>query len=345
MVKNNKAVARWLFICCFMVAVMVNLGGVTRLTESGLSMTGWKPVTGWLPPLDEIQWHEEFVRYQQSPQYQKVNMGMSVDEFKGIFWLEYIHRLVGRCVGLLFLIPLVYFAAKKAIDKKLALGLGGIFALGGIQGVVGWMMVSSGLKDDPRVSQYWLAFHLSMAFIVFALLFLVALRQNNKNESLSSFDVPSTLKNLSLFITLLIFIQVIMGAFVAGLDAGLIYNTFPLMDGSFMPDGLFTMQPKYINIFADIKTVQFTHRIIAYIVAATIVLFWILSRKVNLCGRRKWAIWALLAMVFIQFGLGVLTLIHAVPVALASIHQMGALLLFAISLYVNYTLWRKGKAV
>lgn len=326
----NKKIAIWLFFCCFMVALMVGIGGVTRLTDSGLSMTGWKPVTGWLPPLNESQWMQHFNGYRQSPEYKFINAGMSLDEFKGIFWLEYIHRLAGRITGLVFFIPLLFFIGKRAIDKSLGFKLFGVLCLGGFQGVVGWLMVSSGLKDAPHVSQYWLAFHLCMAFILFSILFLMGLKRyiGDKKYMVN----PKGLDKFSRFVTALIFIQVFWGALVAGLDAGLIYNTFPLMEGALIPDELFVLPAWYMNFFDNIKTVQFTHRCLAVFLSLVIFIFWLKARRTPIYKAANLLMLVLVA----QFTLGVLTLIHVVPIHLASAHQMVALLLFAVSLHINY---------
>jgi cytochrome c oxidase assembly protein subunit 15 len=338
MQNHNKAISYWLFACCVMVAVMVIIGGLTRLTGSGLSMTGWEPVTGWLPPIGDVAWNAEFARYQQSPQYLKVNSHMGVEEFKGIFWLEFIHRLIGRIAGLVFILPLIYSATKRMVSKGLAIRLSSIFILGGMQGTIGWFMVKSGLKDDPRVSEYWLAFHLSTAFIIFAILFLVALWQRYKDDNRPAHR--HNLANFSIAITILIFLQVVMGGFVAGLHAGFIYNTFPLMDGKLIPNGLF---PYPASVFEDIKTVQFIHRMLAYVVVGSIIALWLKSRAIP-AGNIKNAINALFVMVLVQFCLGVLTLLYVVQTSLASIHQAGALILFTISLYTNYALvYKRGE--
>ncbi|MDA0781961.1 MAG: COX15/CtaA family protein [Rickettsiales bacterium] len=328
--SNNRKIALWLFVCCFMVAMMVGIGGVTRLTESGLSMTGWKPVTGWLPPLTQSHWLEHYEGYRKSPEYKHINYGMTLDEFKGIFRLEFIHRLAGRITGLVFFIPLVFFIYKRVIDKKLALKLTGVLFLGGFQAVVGWLMVSSGLKDTPHVSQYWLAFHLCMAFILFAILFLMGLGRYMGNKQL--LINSKGIKKFSYFVTALIFVQVFWGALVAGLDAGLIYNTFPLMEGAIVPKGLLEVEPWYINFFDNVKTVQFTHRCIAIFLSLVIFVFWLKARRTPIYKVSN----LLLFILIIQFCLGVLTLIHVVPIPLASAHQMVALALFAVSLYINY---------
>ncbi len=315
---------------------MVMIGGITRLTESGLSITEWKPVTGFLPPLNEIQWAREFELYQASPEYNKVNIGMNLEEFKSIFWLEFIHRLVGRTVGLVFFLPLIYFWRKKQISSVFAAKLFGIFSLGGLQGVIGWYMVKSGLKDIPYVSHYWLAFHLSTAFVIFAMLFFIALGRQLSNRSLPKSS--SIIRRISIIVTIAIFIQVILGAFVAGLHAGMVYNTFPLMDGRFIPTGLFELTPWYRNLGENVTTVQFEHRIWAFCVVGLIVYLLFLARKNQISGLPFKFICSLVVMVIIQFSLGVATLLNAVPVPLASIHQMGALVLFALSLCVNCVL-------
>ena len=255
---------------------------------------------------------------------------MNLEEFKGIFWLEYIHRLAGRITGLVFFIPLMFFIYKKAIDRAFALKLTGVLFLGGFQAVVGWMMVSSGLKDAPHVSQYWLAFHLCMAFILYSLLFFMGLgRFVGDRQFLTS---SKGIKKFSYFVTALIFIQVFWGALVAGLDAGLIYNTFPLMEGYLIPNGLFEVEPLYINFFDNVKTVQFTHRCLAAFLSVVIFAFWLKARRTPIYKSANF----LMLILVLQFSLGVLTLIHVVPIALASAHQMVALVLFSISLYINY---------
>lgn len=333
-IKQNRPVAIWLFICCFFIFLMVGIGGLTRLTESGLSITQWKPVSGTLPPFSENAWQEEFSHYQKSPEYLKKNIGMSLEEFKGIFWLEFIHRLVGRITGFVFLLPFIYFLAKGRIGRNLALNLGGVFALGGMQGVVGWYMVKSGLQDAPHVSHLWLAFHLGMAFIIYGLILWAGLALLDKKRESAPLVEAGLLKNMALFLPILIFIQVILGAFVAGMHAGLIFNTFPDMNGQFIPDGLFIMSPLPLNFLENATTIQFTHRIIAYFVTVYILIFCLFSRKFNLTNTSRYAIWMLAIIVVMQVTLGILTLLLHVPIALASLHQMVALVLFTFSLVV-----------
>lgn len=327
----QKQIKIWLLICCFMIFIMVVIGGLTRLTNSGLSMTRWEPVTGFIPPFNETAWQEEFDSYKQSPEYEHINYGMDLHEFKEIFWLEFIHRVFGRLTGFVFLIPLIYFIIKGAIDKKFAMKLGGVFVLGGLQGLIGWLMVSSGLKDVPYVSHYWLAFHLFTAFFIFTLIFLLALSLD-KNEA--SRNISRGFKLYSLFIPVIILIQVVFGAFVAGLDAGLVYNTFPLMDGKIIPDEIFMMTPWYANFLENIPAIQWLHRMFAFFVTGNILIFWALSRKYDLNYSATCAIKLLVVFVAVQFGLGVLTLIYSVPVLLASAHQAMAMVLYTCSLFV-----------
>lgn len=316
---------------------MVAIGGLTRLTESGLSITEWKPVHGIVPPFSEGAWEEEFSKYKLSPEYLKKNMGMSLEEFKGIFWLEFVHRLVGRITGFIFLLPLIYFLSTKQISKNLGLKLFGIFALGGFQGVVGWYMVKSGLQDAPHVSQYWLAFHLGMAFLIYGFTFQAALNieKNKVVEKSTSGERFHPLLILSNLILLLVFIQVMLGALVAGMHAGLIYNTFPDMDGKFVPSGLMVMLPWYINFFENATTVQFTHRISAYLITLLIITLWVSSLKFNLTNKLRYAISFLPIVVVVQITLGVFTLLHNVPVVLASLHQVFALVLFSLVIFIN----------
>lgn len=347
-VKNAHArkLAMWLFACCFMVILMVFIGGLTRLTDSGLSMVHWKPATGFIPPLSDEAWQQEFAHYQESPEYKKVNFWMDVHDFKRIFWFEFGHRVLGRITGLVFFIPFLFFIYKKMIPKKLTIPLFGIFCLGGLQGVIGWYMVQSGLVDDPQVSQYRLVVHLSMAFLLYSAMFLlgVSLWSNGKGYKGLSIKNNAT-RRFSLCITLCIFLQIIAGGFVAGLDAGKAYNTFPLMDGDWVPGDMYNMKPVMRNWFENITTVQFNHRLLAVFVTILIVAYWlfvrIMSKKSDTYLDSKvrsdqFYAHIMLAVVLIQMMLGIATLLFVVPVVLASLHQMGALALLSVSLFINY---------
>jgi cytochrome c oxidase assembly protein subunit 15 len=343
-------IALWLFACAFLVFLMVAVGGVTRLTESGLSIVEWKPVSGALPPLSESAWQKEFGAYQTSPEYLKKNSGMGLQEFKGIFWLEYLHRLLGRLVGIVFMLPYLFFLFKGAFTRRQAWGYAGILLLGGLQGVVGWYMVKSGLVDNPRVSPYRLMAHLGMALLLFALLFIQAHRVR-KPEWLRNPVFGETgpaerrYFRFSLLITGLMVLQILLGALVAGNHAGLVYNTFPTMDGQIVPDGLMARQPATVNFFENPTLVQFDHRIGAYLLTFFIVFFWWkLRRVVKISFATRLASNLLIYFVFVQFLLGVFTLLYHVPVTLASLHQINAIMLLAVSLFINQHLYAKVRA-
>lgn len=266
-ILQNRTVAVWLFVCVLMVFLMVVIGGLTRLTESGLSMTRWQPVTGIFPPTTETAWEEEFASYRNSPEYRHKNIGISLHEFQQIFWLEYIHRVIGRVTGLVFLLPLLWFWWRKQLTAGQPRRLSGIFLLGGLQGLMGWYMVKSGLVDDPRVSPYRLTAHLLIACLIFSWIFWEALkcwygeRQKGCGSALGKWVVAAVIG------------QIALGGLVAGNDAGLTYNTYPLMDGDLVPSGMFLLEPWYLNFFENVTMVQFIHRWFAW-VAVLLVVFW-----------------------------------------------------------------------
>ncbi len=335
----RRQIAVWLIVCCAMVFATLVVGGVTRLTHSGLSIVEWQPLIGVIPPLDLAQWQEVFLKYQQTPEYQHVNHGMSLDEFKAIFWWEYVHRLVGRGIGLVFLLPFVYFVAARRIDRVLAPKLVGMFVLGGLQGAMGWYMVKSGLVDDPRVSQYRLAAHLGLAFLIFAAMWWVALDLlARRAQTAVTADGLRSLRRFAAALAALIFVMVLSGAFVAGLHAGLAFNTFPLMNGYVVPPDILLLEPWYVNFFGNIATVQFDHRLIAWALAFAVPWFWMRSRTADLAPRARLACNALLVVLALQIGLGIATLLHMVPVPLAAAHQAGAMILFGTVLWVNHEL-------
>jgi len=302
-----------------------------------LSMVEWQPIVGTFPPLDEAQWLEVFDKYQQTPEYQRVNRGISLEQFKGIFWWEYFHRLLGRGIGVVFLLPLLYFVARGQIDRSLAPGLLGIFLLGALQGVLGWYMVKSGLVDNPRVSQYRLTAHLAMAFLIFAAMFWTALGMLAPSVEDASARQPR-LRVYAFGLTGLIFLMVLSGGFVAGIRAGLAYNTFPLMNGNVVPSEYFMLEPWWRNLFSNMAAVQFNHRAIAWLLFLLVPLFWLVSRRLELGSRARLACNALLVALAVQITLGISTLLLSVPVALASAHQAGAMVLFATALWVSYEL-------
>lgn len=336
---EDKAVAMWLFACCFLVFAMISIGGITRLTHSGLSIVEWQPLVGALPPLTEVQWEETFAKYRQTPEYKQVNQGMSLDSFKGIFWWEYLHRLLGRLIGAAFLLPLLWFAWRGAIRRRLLPRLLGIFVLGGLQGALGWYMVASGLVDDPRVSQYRLTAHLLMAFLIYAAMLWLAMdlygtRVGHQGQAKHS----HALRRHAWAILCLVLLMVITGGFVAGIRAGFAYNTFPLMNGNLFPPEMFLLEPWYLNFFSNMATVQFDHRLFAWILAVVVPWFWIRTRAEEVPPRiRSGATW-LLMLLALQITLGIATLLLVVPVPLAAAHQACAVLVFSAALYVLHSL-------
>ena len=313
---------------------MVVLGGVTRLTGSGLSMVDWRPVTGVLPPLGDSEWQQVFEMYQQTPEFQKENSHMEVSDFKGIFWLEYLHRLLGRTIGIVFLMPFLFFVWKGYIQKREFPKYTLMFVLGGMQGVLGWYMVKSGLVDNPNVSQYRLAAHLLAAFLIYAYMFWVALtllfppRETQRH--------PWYGKTLAL--TALITVTVMSGAFVAGLKAGKIYNTFPKMGEYWIPPDVLALEPAWRNFFDNMATVQFEHRVLAITTFVLIVAYWARLRKADLPARIRRGVNALLHTAVLQVALGIATLLLVVPISLAASHQAVAMLLFTVALYLCHAL-------
>lgn len=327
---SMRPVAAWLFAMCALVALMVIVGGATRLTDSGLSITEWRPVTGALPPLNDADWRAEFEKYQRIPEYHLVNKGMSLSEFKEIYWWEWGHRFLGRLLGVAFLLPLVFFALSGRIGKKLGFRLTAIFLLGGAQGALGWYMVSSGLADRVDVSQYRLAAHLALAVTLLALMFWIALDLRNP---------PVKAGRPRLFIGALalsagVFAQMILGAFVAGLRAGRTYNTWPLMDGEFFPSAYFGAPPRFADLFEQFAAVQFNHRVGAYLIAAGAVWFFLAARSSAIRGRAL----LVLAAVMAQVALGIWTLLAATPISLGLLHQAGALGVLLSTLYAAHGL-------
>lgn len=328
--RHLTLISRWLMLCALLVALMVLIGGLTRLTESGLSIVEWKLLSGIAPPLSEQGWQEEFTNYQTSPEYKKVNRHFSLGDFKRIFWLEYLHRVLGRIVGLTLLLPFVYFTARRVLPKPLVKRMALACVLVAAQGAVGWIMVASGLVDQPRVSPVKLALHLSLAFALFGLLLWTLWQVRGDARPQAPAKAPGIVRGFFV----LVCVQVVLGALVAGLDAGYSYNTFPLMGGHLLPPDLYMKTPWWLNHLEHILMVQFQHRVGAYLVAGLAVGF-------VLCGWRyeslRPALKALLAVVILQFALGVATLLSVMNIALASAHQLGALLLFGVTLRL---IWR-----
>ncbi|WP_264330968.1 COX15/CtaA family protein [Wolbachia endosymbiont (group B) of Erebia ligea] len=366
-----KPVAIWLFLCSLMVICMVGIGGFTRLSKAGLSITEWKPITGTLPPLSEQDWLKEKSKYEATPEYKAFNYGMSMEEFRTIYLIEYVHRLIARLTGLVFILPFIYFTLKKRIPKNAVIRLSTALLFGILQAFAGWYMVKSGLVANPHVSHYKLALHLLLALVIFALLsyqfFDYQISLQNKTKTRCTSELPCVKKsnvvipvrdtgiyaflkffkckwipvsrtgmtefqsiNSSIYYTtltlILIAIQIIFGAFVAGLNAGLIYNTFPLMDGQIVPEDLFYLQPAWLNIFENRVTVQFIHRALALLILVLTAILTIKNASIK-------PLYVMLFSVIIQVILGVVTLLLHIPMAIAIAHQMFSFILFGSSLY------------
>jgi len=337
-IGHDRQLALWLMLCCAMIFAMVVLGGVTRLTGSGLSMVEWDPIFGVVPPLGEAQWESTFNLYKESPEYRKINAGMDLHGFKQIYWFEFAHRLLGRTIGVVFLVPFLYFLYTGRIRRPLIPRLAMLFVLGGLQGVLGWYMVKSGLVDRPHVSQYRLTAHLAMALVIYSYMLWVALGLWTNAGRTEESSAPRGLRRFAALLGGLVFITALSGGFVAGLKAGFAYNTFPLMDGHWIPEAMFLMSPAWRNFFENIATVQFDHRLLATLVFVGCVSFWLLARRYTLPVSARIGAHALLAAVVLQVALGISTLLLHVPTPLASIHQAGALLLLTVVLFVNHRL-------
>jgi heme a synthase len=326
---QQRAVRLWLYAVAAMVLAMVLVGGATRLTESGLSITEWQPVMGTLPPLSDAQWQSEFEKYQAIPQYRELNSGMDLAAFKSIYWWEWTHRFVGRAIGVVFLLPLLWFLWRGWIGPGLRTRLWLIFGLGALQGAVGWWMVASGLEDRVEVSQYRLATHLVLACVIYVALLWTARRFDER----PSMPAPTRMRAGAAALLVLVLLQIYLGALVAGLRAGHIYNTWPLIDGAFVPDAarLFFDVPLWRNFFENTLTVQFDHRMLAYIIwfAALIHAFRV-ARGVKTGPSATGAI-ALAAAVTLQVLLGILTLVLVAPLSLALMHQAGAMLVLTVA--------------
>ncbi|MBT6184101.1 MAG: heme A synthase [Betaproteobacteria bacterium] len=336
-ISHRKQVVGWLVVCGILVFCMIIVGGATRLTHSGLSIVEWEPIVGTIPPLNDTDWNQVFDEYKGSPEYQLINFGMSLDEFKVIFWWEYFHRLLGRLIGFVFFVPFLFFLLTRRLNAGLTGRLLGIFALGGLQGGMGWYMVASGLVDEPNVSQYRLTAHLGIAFLIFGAITWTAMSVLYPSKTNLSVPVRSMYKT-SVAVSATLFLMVLSGGFVAGLQAGLIYNTFPLMGNSFIPPNLFALTPFWTNFFDNMTTVQFDHRIIAYILAIMIPIFWFKLRRRDVSNRTKTLSNLLLGLLALQIVLGITTLIYHVPTVLGVAHQAIGSLLFITSLAVTQSI-------
>ena len=316
---TQKKLAHWLTFNSILLVIMIVVGGVTRLTGSGLSIVHWDVVLGIIPPLNEQAWSTLFQAYQQSPEYQQINNGMALVDFKNIFWLEYIHRLCGRLIGLTYLVPVIIAYRHKIFRHSHFPKLLGVWLLGALQGVVGWYMVKSGLHKDPHVSHYRLSIHLLLGFTTYGLTLYYTLQLC---PSLQRAGLPAGVRRFYHIITGLFTVTVIYGAWVAGLKAGLMYNTFPTMDGQWIPSEILVMRPWWHNLSENHATVQWLHRVLALTTATLAIIFWWNNRRYT---ASKWV-----ALAFVtQASLGVITLLMHVPITLGALHQAGALLVLA----------------
>jgi cytochrome c oxidase assembly protein subunit 15 len=389
----ERAIAWWLLCCCALIFLMVVIGGITRLTESGLSITEWKPIEGVLPPLNEAQWEDAFARYQAIPQYHAIHADMSLADFKSIYFWEYLHRLLGRLIGAAFAVPFLYFLLRGRVSRVLAPKLAGLFILGGLQGALGWYMVESGLESRIEVSQYRLAAHLAMAVVIYLAMLWVALDLLRSRESSPSPPLgaeragvrwglephpphprdaehatgmfgPSVrwtlgrrhafsalkggeglvahtrLRYAATAVLILVFTTLVAGAFVAGTRAGYLDNTFPLMEGRFMPPDYWHLSPWYLNWFENLTSVQFDHRVLAETSWCAIALLWLAGLRAQLAPAARWSLHVLFFFACLQVALGISTLLLVVPLPLAVAHQAGALGLLTAALVARHVLRR-----
>ncbi len=337
---GHRLIAAWLFACCALVFAMIVVGGVTRLTHSGLSIVEWQPIVGTLPPLTDAQWQETFAKYQLTPEFRQVNHAMTLADFKGIFWWEYFHRLLGRAIGVAFLVPLALVCRAAArFPPGYGWILAGIFVLGGLQGAMGWYMVQSGLVDDPRVSQFRLTAHLGIALAIFAAMLWIGLSLVDPRRMAFVGPAQRATRRFAFAVAALVFVMALSGGFVAGIRAGFAYNTFPLMNGSVVPPEILSIDPWWKNFFWNMATVQFDHRALAWLLAIVVPALWWLLRSIDgLPPRARAGGHVLLALLVLQIALGIATLLLVVPIPLAAAHQAGAVLVFAAALNVAHAL-------
>ena len=345
---SPRQIAWWLLACCALVFAMVVVGGITRLTESGLSITEWQPLSGVVPPLDQAHWAAEFERYKAIPQYRAIHADMSLGDFKRIYFWEYAHRLLGRLIGAAFLLPFLWFLWRGRVSRRLAPGLAGIFVLGAVQGFIGWYMVESGLSQRIEVSQYRLALHLATAVLIYAAMLWVALglladRRETASPRPGERPGQRALRHGASLVLGLAFLTLVAGAFVAGLRAGYLYNTFPLMEGGFAPDTYGRLAPWWRNLFENAAAVQFDHRLLAEATFAAIAVLWLAAWRTRLAPGQRWALHALFAMAAVQVGLGIATLLLVVPLPLAALHQAGAMGLITAALVARHSLGARSR--
>ena len=339
--QYDKQVASWLLLCAAVIFGMILLGGVTRLTNSGLSMVEWKPLMGVVPPMSEQGWQDTFDKYKQYPEYQKVNRGMSMGEFKYIFMYEYLHRVLGRLIGVLYFLPMLFFLLKGRVRAGLAPRLWILFLMGGFQGALGWYIVKSGLVDDPRVSQYRLTAHLGVAVAIYAYMLWLAFSLLLRPRGDDARNGGSTFAGWALALVGLVYLMILSGGLVAGTDAGFSYSTWPLMGPTFMPDAVYAGSSAWLDAFEDITTIQFNHRMFAYFLFALINIFGILTFYRMKDPLIRLVVSLVVVALWVQVGLGISTLLWHVPVPLAAAHQGGAVVLLSATLLLANLLRRR----
>lgn len=327
---NSKAVALWLLVCCALIYAMIVLGGVTRLSQSGLSMVDWEPVMGIVPPSTDSEWQSVFERYKAFPEYQKVNRGMSLADFKRIFYVEYAHRVLGRVIGIAFLVPFLVFIVLGRITRPMIPRFVAMFVLGGLQGLMGWFMVMSGLVDRPSVSQYRLTAHLLLAVFIYAFILWSALSLWRGTAPRG--DEGGAAHRTGWLVFAVVVVMIASGGFVAGTRAGFVYNTFPLMAGAWVPDGLWALQPGWRNLFENVVAVQFIHRVLAVVVALAVVGWWTGSLRLPRGDSARATASFMLLALLLQLALGIATLVYKVPLVLGAAHQAGAVALLTLVL-------------
>ena len=339
-VHYDRQIAAWLILCAAVIFGMIVLGGVTRLTHSGLSMVEWKPLIGIIPPLSEQAWLETFEKYKQFPEYQKINQGMSLDGFKSIFMYEYLHRVLGRLIGILFLLPMLYFMFRRRVRPGMMPKLLILFFMGGLQGLLGWYMVKSGLVNNPHVSQYRLTAHLGVAVAIYAYMLWVAFDLLFPAQNMGS-QAAGRYARWSLVLVALVYLMILSGGLVAGTRAGFAYDTWPLMGDSFIPRGLYAGTPGWLDAFEDITTIQFNHRMFAYLLFILLNGFAFVVYRSAVGGHARLGMGLLVVALLLQVTLGISTLLLHVPVAVAAAHQGGAVLLLSATVFISHVLVRQ----
>ncbi|SMO47957.1 COX15/CtaA family protein [Fodinibius sediminis] len=340
--QTDRYVAVWLWTGVALIFMILIIGGITRLTDSGLSMSDWSLVMGAFPPMNESEWLATFEQYRQFPQYQQLNAGMSLTEFKAIFFWEYLHRLLGRVIGLVFLLPFLFFWLKGYFSRRMLRRAAVLFGMGALQGIMGWIMVKSGLVDVPYVSHYRLAVHLLLAIVLISLCAWYALDLNREGALQQRPETAGVLKNWALLVGVAFFLQIVWGGFTAGLDAGYIYNTFPLMNGQWLPLNAWALQPAVINFLENPGMVQFTHRLLGTLLSLLVIVLWWRTRSFeSLIPSLKRKADLLLILLVLQYLLGIATVLWHVPLVLGVMHQAGAVLFWIGWLFYYHHLQKK----